>query len=356
MPFTRPTLQQLITRTEADLAARLGLGQLVPRGFLKAIARTHAGMVHGLYGYIDWQSLQVLPDTGDTATLERWANDLGVPRKSATFAGEVLGNVTLTGTNGVDVDVGVIVQRADGERYSVKTLGTIAAGTVTVPVVALVAGQNGNSLAGAPITLSTPVTGVNAAGVVGPIDIVGGADVETDEELLVRVLQRMQNPPQGGAEADYVRWALEVPGVTRAWCLREHFGIGTVGLTFAVDDDPSGPIPSPAQVALVQAYIDDPTRRPVPATLTVFAPGAVTVNFVFSAITPATAEVKAAVEVALADLIRRDGAPGDPLLISHVREAISNAPGESDYVLTTPAGNTAIAAGSIPVMGTVTWP
>lgn len=352
MPFNRPTLPELVARCEADLAARLGLGQLVPRGFLKAIARAMAGMFHGAYGFQDWASRQVLPDTGDVDTLERWANDLGVPRKPATFAE---GPVELTGSNGVDVVAGTIVQRADGQRFEVLADGTIASGSVIVDVRAQTAGELANSAATTQLSLVSPITGVNSAVEVDTAGVVGGTDQETDAELLARVLQRMQNPPQGGATADYVRWALEVPGVTRAWCLREHFGIGTVGVTFAVDDDPAGPIPDAGKVAEVQAYIDDPTRKPVPAEVTVFAPIAQLI-FVSISLDPDTLEVRDAVEHALIELIRREGAPGGTLLVSHVREAISNAPGEYDHVLNFPVGDTIIAAGKIPVLqDPITW-
>lgn len=351
MPFARPTLDQLIQRAEADLAARLGLGTLVPRGFLKAVARMNAGLMHGLYGYQEWASRQVLPDTADTEGLERWANDLGVPRKPATFAE---GPVVFTGEEAAIIPTGTVLQRADGQRYLTLADVAIASGEATVDVRAELAGFLGNSAAATTLSLVSTVFGVSSVVTVDTGGVVGGTDEETDDDLLVRVLQRMQNPPLGGAAADYVRWALEVPGVTRAWCLPEHFGVGTVGVTFATDDDPGGAIPGPTKVAEVQAYIDE--RRPVPADVTVFAPGTVTVNFTFTDLEPNSAAVQTSIEAALRDLVVREGTPGQPLLLSHIREAISTAPGEEDFTLTVPAADVAIAAGSIPVFGVITWP
>lgn len=351
MPFVRPTLEQLIERTEADLASRLGLGQLVPRGVLRALARMHAGAVHGLYGFQEWASRQVLPDTADTEGLERWANDFGVPRKPATFAA---GAVTFTGTSGSPIPAGTIVQRADGQRFVTDADDALVSGSATIQVDAEEPGAAANSAAGALVSLVSPVSGVNTSATVAAGGIVGGADQETDAELLVRVLQRLRTPPQGGSAADYVRWALEVAGVTRAWCLPEHLGSGTVGVAFAVDADPAGPLPGPSKVAEVQAYID--ARRPVGADVTVFAPTELAVAFTFSSVVPNTPAVKAAIEAALADLILREGEPGQPLLLSHIREAISTAPGEQDFVLTSPAANVTLAAGQIPKLGVVTWP
>ena len=78
----------------------------------------------------------------------------------------------------------------------------------------------------------------------------GGTDTETDEQLRARILQRIQNPPMGGSAADYVAWALAVPGVTRAWAAPEQ-GIGTITVRFLMDDlraDDDG-WPTPADVA-----------------------------------------------------------------------------------------------------------
>ena len=56
-----------------------------------------------------------------------------------------------------------------------------------------------------------------AVAYVGVNGIGGGADVESDEDLRARVLFRKRNPPHSGSKSDYIAWALEVPGVTRAF-------------------------------------------------------------------------------------------------------------------------------------------
>lgn len=346
MPFIRPTLDELEDRNEASLASKLGLGRLVPRGFLRAIARMLAGLAHGLYGYVDWVYRQALPDTADPERMEQWANDFGVIRKPATFAE---GPVLFTGANNVDLPAGTLVQRADGVQFEVLADAVLTGGSESVTVRAVVAGDLGDTEEAAPLTLVSPVVGVNSDALVDTGGIVGGEDEESDAELLARLLAKMRNPPMGGSAADYEQWALEVPGVTRAWCLPEHFGPGTVGLTFAVDDDPAGPIPDSTKVDEVQAYID--ARRPVPVSVfTVFAPLAQVVFVQISSLDPDTPDVRASIENALAELLRREGGPGQTLLISHVREAISNAAGERDHLLDFPVGNTNIAAGKIAVL------
>lgn len=70
--------------------------------------------------------------------------------------------------------------------------------------------------------------------------------------------------------ADYVRWAREVPGVTRAWVLPMHMGIGTVGVCFVCDAQ-EDPFPSEEMVQRVQEHIE-PLRPATVKELAVFAP------------------------------------------------------------------------------------
>jgi uncharacterized phage protein gp47/JayE len=148
-----------------------------------------------------------------------------------------------------------------------------------------------------------------------------------------------------------VNWALEVPGVTRAWCYPQELGAGTVTVRFVRDDDVSL-IPDAGEVTAVQDYIN--ARRPVTADVSVVAPIAVAVDLSIDVV-PDTTEVRAAVEAELKDLIQREGAPGTTLLLSHIREAISIAAGEFNYTMSTPSADITHTTGQIPVLGTITW-
>ena len=109
-----------------------------------------------------------------------------------------------------------------------------------------------------------------------------------------------------------------------------------------------------AKAAIQTSHRAAQTLRPVTAQETVAAPVADPLDFAI-ALTPDTAEVRAAVEAELRDLIAREAEPGGTILISHIREAISIAAGETDHVLASPAGNVTAAAGAIVTMGAVTW-
>jgi uncharacterized phage protein gp47/JayE len=73
------------------------------------------------------------------------------------------------------------------------------------------------------------------------------------------------------------------------------------------------------------------------------------------ALTPNTQAVKDAVTAELADLHRREAAPGTIFLLSHIKEAISIAAGETNHVLTVPSADITPATGAIPTLGTITW-
>lgn len=349
MPFERPSLTDLIERNKADLAARLpGADTALRRGNIQVLARTHAGAVHGLYGYQDFIAKQILPDTAEAEFLERHAVIWGINRKPAARAA---GSVTLTGTVGAVIPAGAALRRSDGARYMVTAAATFTGTSAAVSVQAEDTGAAGNTDVGALVSLVSPVTGVVTVGQVAEGGLAGGADQETDAALAGRILTRIQKPPHGGAQGDYTAWALEVPGVTRAWAYPGWLGVGTVGVTFVMDGRESI-IPLAGDVELVAAHIEP--LRPVTAAVTVFAPTPLPVDFTLS-VSPDTAAVRAAVEAELADLIAREAEPGSTLLLSHVREAVSTATGEADHAITAPAADVAAGPGELITLGGITW-
>lgn len=350
MPFSRPDLATLINRAEADIETRLpGADARLRRSNLNVLARVHSGAAHGLYGYLEWIARQVIIDTADGDMLERHASIWGVARKAASPA---VGNVTVTGTNGAIVPADSTLARSDGAQYTTDAEATISGGTATIAVTAVDGGQAGNASAASSLSFDTPIAGVSATATVAAGGLTGGADLEADDDLRARLLARIQQPPHGGAAHDYIAWAREVPGVTRAWVYPGELGDGTVTVRFVRDDD-ANLIPDAAEVAVVQAYIDN--VRPVGMKgLYVVAPVAVPLNFTIDLV-PDTAANRAAVEAELRDLLLREAEPGATILLSHIREAISLASGETDHILTVPAANVTHAVGEMATFGTITW-
>jgi len=349
MAFTRPTLSALVAQAETDLAGRLSGGDaLLRRAIERVLARVHAGAMHGLYGFLDDTARQLMPDTADADHLARWAGVWGVARKPAIAA---TGSAELTGTNGAVAPEGTRLQRSDGAEYVVTADATIALGVATAAIAAATAGSGGLAEAGDALTFVSPIAGISSQAVVSAGGVTGGVDEESDDALRGRLLARIREQPRGGAISDYERWALEVGEVTRAWVFPERDGLGTVGVTFVMDGR-ADVIPLSGDLAAVDAHIDP--LRPVTADVTVFAPTPLDLDPEIT-LTPATDAVKAAVEAELRDLLSREAEPGGTLLISHIREAISIAAGETDHVLVSPTANVVADPEEIVVLGAITW-
>lgn len=350
MPFLRPTLTNLIDATATEVETRLpGILARVRRSLAGVFARVVAGGLWGLYGYAEDLDRQKWPDLCDTLYLDWHGGRWGVTRKPAQAAS---GTVRFTGVNGTDVPAGTVVQRADGVQYATTALGTIAAGEALIAVEAALAGSAGNALVNTAVTLTTPVAGINAVAS-SSTALANGSDLEADEAYRARILLRVRQVPHAGAKHDYVAWALEVPGVTRAWCYPLEGGDGTVTVRFVRDKDASI-IPDAAEVAAVQAYID--ARRPVTANFTAVAPAAQAIDYTIHLVGNDTPEIRAAIDEELDNLTRgTDNIPGGTILISHIREAISTAVGETDHVLIAPLVDQAMPANTMATHGVITW-
>lgn len=344
MPFEIPTLPTLISRTVADLAS-----DALRKSDAQVLSRALSGAAYGLYGYMDWIAKQILPDTADEATLERQALlRLETPRIAAKSAS---GMVSFQAAAGAVLDADQVAQASDGRQYRVAAAVTTVAGTNTATLEAIEGGTLGNASAGLVLTLVQPALGIDDSLIVLAPGLTGGADQETVESLRARVIRSYLVIPHGGDADDYVTWALECAGVTRAWTVKSYLGPGTVGVFFVRDGD-AIIVPDANEVATVQAYLE--TKTPVTAEVYALAPALKAVNYTIK-VRPDTTAVRAAVIAELSDLHEREAGLGTPLLLSHIREAVSAAEGETDNVVVTPAADVAAAANELLTVGTFTW-
>lgn len=58
---------------------------------------------------------------------------------------------------------------------------------------------------------------------------------ETDSAYLARLLDHIRRPPAGGNQYDYIKWALAVDGVAKAYCVPLGQGLGTVDVIVLAD-------------------------------------------------------------------------------------------------------------------------
>lgn len=351
--FSRPSHRQIRDRVLNDLKSGMdGVDAFLRRSFIYAYGVSVSGLIHGMYGYLDWIARQVFPDTADGEHMERIGSFWGVTRKPAVRAA---GTAVFQGVDGSHIGVGSRLQTGDGSVYQTTSAGFIAGGTLTLSVAAAEPGHAGNLGQNVSLIFASPIVGVQAEAVSDVL--VGGADAESDDSLRERVLTRMRKPPHGGAAFDYIAWAKEMSGVTRAWA--KNMGPGSVRVRFMMDDAYDDGIPQAADVATVFAHIDGLRPLGVKA-LSVMAPVAASQDFSIllkdeNGDTVTDTTVRANVEAELRDLIRREAEPGKPLLFSKIREAISTAIGEYDHRISSPSDDVTYAPGEIAVMGAITW-
>lgn len=364
MPFPRPTLSDLRQQAAADIISQLPGGDGLMRfSNLKVTADVMAGFTNLHYGYLDWIAKQSVPWTAEGEFLEGWAALKSIYRRTPKPAH---GKVTFTGVNDTDLPVASIIVRSDGVSYQTITTETVTGGYVTVTVAALENGLHTNTPVGSVMTLGTAIAGINSNGTVSTI-ITGGVDTESDESERARMLQAYQNPPQGGSRADYERWALEVDGVTRAWCKPNWQGNGTVGILFMMDEVEAdyGGFPQG-----IDGVASDETRdiaaegdqltvadhifplQPVTALVYAVAPTANPINF---RILNVPVDLRSSVEQAIAALFLREGEPGGTIPLAAVEASLVAIPGLDQFIVATPSGDITNPPGNLPVNGTFTW-
>lgn len=364
MSFSVPSLAQLRAIARDALAGKLKIGALLPNSRARFIADANAGLVHLCIKYITWISEQIFPDkAGDDWLRNRHAKIWLGGDKAATFA---TGFVQATGVVGSVILAGTqlsLNSSSETVTYETRELVTLYSGTTPVPVIALSAGLAGNVDPGTDITFTSPPAGVDATATV--VNISGGVDAEKTEELRLRVLQRIRNPPMGGDAADYVKWMLDIPGVTRAWCAPMEMGVGTVTIRFMMDNvrSASNGIPLDGDIALVKEAIDN--VRPVTVKdFFVVAPIPYPISFTIYNLLPDNPSLRASIEKSIAAMLYDKGAPASAnngvivpaqkIYQAWISKAILDTDGVDSFELD--PGNFAMPNnGSIAVPGSITY-
>lgn len=334
MPFNIPALRKIIADGEKDIEIELNITKLPPVGVENAINISVSSQVRDLYDHQNWIADQIVPSPkSDDQTIIDTAASEGVIRKQPSFA---TGPVTFASSGALPVDTEM--QTQDAIVYRVLASSQPVAGIITVQVQAAETGVAGNLSAGQVLTLLSPVAGTDSSGAIASQGITGGADIEPITELLDRLLFRKRNPPVGGAVHDYVIWAREMAGVSRAWCFDAWHGPGTVGLAWLYDDR-ADVTPTDADRTAMENYL---FRHSDPATgLYVGKPGGIEVWPVVLSLKviplsirllPDSISARASVQASLTSL-QKTLSPGQKLPVSALRTVIGSAAGVTDYSL-----------------------
>ncbi|MBE5252910.1 baseplate J/gp47 family protein [Mixta mediterraneensis] len=346
--FARPELPQLIATIRSDLLTRFQQDTVLRRMDAEVYGRVQAAAVHTLYGYLDYLARNMLPDLCDEDWLYRHARIKRCPRKDAVAAS---GFIRWDGLGGTPtLPAGTQIQRDDQVTFTTTQTVKASGGLLRVPVVADVAGRAGNTDDGIALRLGTPISGIPSTGYADTLN--GGDDVEALETWRARVMERYYWIPQGGADPDYIIWAKEIAGITRAWTFRHYQGTGTVGVMVATSD-PANPAPADDEVQAVRAHIL-PLAPVAGSGLFVFAATEHVIPMTI-ALAKDTPEIRTAVAAELNSLMLRDGQPSGKVYLSRISEAISLATDEVAHQLRSPTVDIMLGQTELPVLGEITW-
>lgn len=357
MPWTTPALRDVRSLVRDSIHTSLpGSDATVPNSVLRVLGDVQGGLCHLNLQYLDWLSLQLLPDTAETEWLDRHGQiwlvnaDGTVGRKMSTLAS---GTAAFTGVGGSIVPQ--FAQLTSGSLlYETTEQIVIGANAPTTgPVRAITPGSIGNLVAGAALSFTVPPPQVDGFATV--IEMDGGTDQETDDQLRARILQRIRNPAMGGSQEDYVTWALAVPGVTRAWAAPEQ-GVGTITVRFLMDDlrasDDGWPTPSDVQT--VADYIDK--MRPVTVKdCYVVAPIKEFIDMTIANLVPDTAEAQAEIEQSIKNMLFVQAAPGQTIYAAWISYAIMSVPSVQSFQLITTADYVMPSLGHMAVLETILY-
>lgn len=228
MPFTPSTFDEL-HQLGADLASSLLPDDDNSEGsLLWRLTGVQAGIAVDNQYQIGKEFDELLPDRAVGAGLDRWGVLLALPRKGATAARKA-NALRISGTIGSTFSSGAVLVSAAGLRYEINESGTMPAEEVIdVDVIAIDTGSATRLGAGEQLTFVEQIVGIAETAELQLALDEDGEDAEQDGAYSARLVSRLQQPPLGGAAEDYRQWALQVPGIARAFIYPLRGGLGTV--------------------------------------------------------------------------------------------------------------------------------
>lgn len=285
-----PTTSEISDNIVAQISAQIAQAvPLMPKSFIRVLARALAGVIVVLYKYAGFIWLQMFVRTASDQNttingvvvnpLKEWGRLVGIDDPKASTQAVLAisipvltqGGTLTSGTQLINTSTGVVyLLTGDVELNSSTATGVVTAagdqsggdGSGTIGNVA--DGTTLNFVSSLP-TVSTSVTVTST--------ITTGANAEESDAYRQRILDRFQKRPQGGAYADYEQWGEEASGIANVYPYTSETP-GQVDLYVESSTEVDG-IPTNAQLQAVldAVELDDnglATRRPAGALVNAF--------------------------------------------------------------------------------------
>jgi len=279
----------------------------------------------------------------------------GITRDPATYA---TGSVTVTGTGTININD--LFETAAGTQFkATETKAITDSGTVNIQAVK--AGSQG-IVSAESITLF-PVTLTGFTAVTNENPTTGGAEAESDVDLLQEYYDYIQNPPTSGNKSAYIKWAKEVTGVGDARVIPLWDGDNTVKVVIIGSDKG----PSSAEIISdVQDYIDPGITglgegaAPIGAFVTVASAAGVDIDISVTIVLSTGYDLSTAttnIQNAITSFLQSIAFQQSIVSYAKIGDAILNSDGVEDYSnLTVNSGTSNISIGDeeVAVLGTTT--
>ena len=266
-PTTKQISENIIAQLEASLNQTI---PLLPKSFLRVLAKALSGVFILLYKYGGFMFLQIFVQTASAKStvvngqtivpLTNWGRLIGVGDPVAATNAELLIDITVENQTGSLPSNTQLVSTSNGVTYI--TIGAVLLDSPTVQATIRAvsdqsggggAGTIGNLNPGDVVSFANPIANVSRNATVDS-QVVTGADAESTDAYRARVIDRFQKRPQGGAYADYEQWGEEAAGIINVYPYTGDPGQVDVYSEATVESsgDPDG-IPTVAQL---QAVLD----------------------------------------------------------------------------------------------------
>lgn len=218
---------------------------------------------------VSYDSSGALQTRNSTRRLDDWAVALALPgsggklgRRGPTQARN--GGASAAGTPGTIVPTGALLSDPSTNIVVKLRAGFVMPASGSYPIVldAVAPGAAGRLPAGTPLRWQSPPPGLGSTLVLSA-GLSGGGDAETDVELALRIVARLQARPKGGSAADYREWAEAAEdasgmllGIARAYVYPVRDGAGSVTVCPLVGGVGRGRDPGATVASQVLAWLN----------------------------------------------------------------------------------------------------
>lgn len=214
---------------------------------------------------------------------------------------------------------------------------------------------------GTKVSLKNPISGVDTDAFVQHDGIIGGTDEETAVEYRTRVLDKYANPISNFNDSDIEFTLKKINGITKVWTFDASPIPGKIRTYFIRGND-ANIFPDANEVdAAKNEMLKIKTAPMQDEDVIVSSPTPVTVDFVFTALTPNSQSMQAAIKESLKQMFIDDTEVEINLSQDQYRSVIQNtlnpSTGEqvTSFALSQPVGAIAINEGELAAKGNITF-